>query len=258
MNTRYPILLVHGLAMKDTFFMKSFGRIDEVLAAQGYTIYKSSIDSFGSIQGNAVQLRREVLNILAETGADKVNIIAHSKGGLDAKHMLRHFGLADQVASLTTICTPHKGSPIATFMMRLPKPLLHFIAWCVDTCYTVLGDSKPDSLTACRQLQRTQTADDAIDGVYCQSYSAGIRPSHWYRDASICMPLLLSHVMESGQVTDGMVPQDSAVFGDYHGHCIDSDLSHTGVIDFMLPTKQRSQVYVFYTNLCHDLVSLGL
>ena len=31
MKTRYPILLVHGLGIKDTFFMKSWGKIDRIL-----------------------------------------------------------------------------------------------------------------------------------------------------------------------------------------------------------------------------------
>ena len=31
MKTRYPIVLVHGLCMKDTFFLKSWGRIDRIL-----------------------------------------------------------------------------------------------------------------------------------------------------------------------------------------------------------------------------------
>ena len=102
MNTRYPIVLVHGLAMKDTFFMKSFGRIDRILRIQGYTVYKSGVDAVGSVESNAGQLKAEVEEILRETGADKVNIIAHSKGGLDAKWMINHLGMAEKAASLTT------------------------------------------------------------------------------------------------------------------------------------------------------------
>ncbi len=78
MKTRYPIVLVHGLAMKDTFFMKSWGRIDRVLRLQGYTVYKSNVDAFGTVENNASQLKEEINSILRETGAGKVNIIAHS------------------------------------------------------------------------------------------------------------------------------------------------------------------------------------
>lgn len=49
MKTRFPIVLVHGLGMKDTFFMKSWGWIDRILRVQGYTVYKSNVDGFGTI-----------------------------------------------------------------------------------------------------------------------------------------------------------------------------------------------------------------
>ena len=119
MNTRYPIILVHGLAMKDTFFLRSWGRIDRILRSQGYTVYKSNVDGFGTVEGNAAQLKAEIDGILQETGAEKVNLIAHSKGGLDAKYMIQQLDMAHKVASLTTLCTPHRGTPIASFIMGL-------------------------------------------------------------------------------------------------------------------------------------------
>ena len=133
MNTRYPILLVHGLAMKDTFFMKSFGRIDRILRIQGYTVYTSQIDAVGSVAGNAAQLKAEIEQILRDTGAEKVNLIAHSKGGLDAKWMIEHLGMADKVASLTTLCTPHQGSPVASFVLKFPKFAVKYAAFWVNT-----------------------------------------------------------------------------------------------------------------------------
>ena len=117
MKTRYPLLLVHGFAMKDTFFMRSFGRIDRILRIQGHQVFTSKIDAVGNVESNAQQLKEEIDRICAETGAEKVNIIAHSKGGLDAKYMIQHLGMADRVASLTTLCTPFKGSPIASFSL---------------------------------------------------------------------------------------------------------------------------------------------
>lgn len=46
--------------------------------------------------------------------------IAHSMGGLDARYMLSKLGMADRVAALVTICTPHRGSPIADAILGLP------------------------------------------------------------------------------------------------------------------------------------------
>ena len=49
MNTKYPILLVHGIAIKDFWFIKSFGEIDRILRIEGFKVYKSKVDSFGTI-----------------------------------------------------------------------------------------------------------------------------------------------------------------------------------------------------------------
>ena len=47
-------------------------------------------------------------------GAEREHIIAHSMGGLDARHAIAHVpGLAGRVATLVTIGTPHRGSPVA-------------------------------------------------------------------------------------------------------------------------------------------------
>ena len=114
MATKYPIILVHGFLIKDIGLIKSFGRIDKMLKEKGYIVYKSRVDSFGAVETNADILKAEVAKVLKENNVDKVNIIAHSKGGLDAKYMIEHYAMYEQIASLTTLCTPHKGSPIAS------------------------------------------------------------------------------------------------------------------------------------------------
>src|SRR5438445_10447863 len=43
----------------------------------------------------------------------RVNIVAHSMGGLDARYAISRLGLADRVASLVTIGAPHLGTPLA-------------------------------------------------------------------------------------------------------------------------------------------------
>ena len=57
--------------------------------------------------------------------AEPVNVIAHSMGGLDARYMITHLGMAEQVRSLTTVATPHHGTFVAdwfvaNFRQRVP------------------------------------------------------------------------------------------------------------------------------------------
>ena len=262
MKTRYPIVLVHGLAMKDTFFMKSWGRIDRVLRLQGYTVYKSNVDAFGTVENNASQLKEEINSILRETGAGKVNIIAHSKGGLDAKYMIRELGMAEQVASLTTLCTPHRGSLIASFIMRFPKFAVKYAAFWVNAVYRILGDCQPDSFTACEELKRTESVAtetlNVAEGVFCQSFSAAIRKGKGKRDFVMTIPHIFSRFIEKDRITDGMVPRDSAIFGQYRGDCLDDSVSHTEIVDFMVSRKKRDKIFAFYSALCEELVRAGL
>ena len=262
MKTRYPIVLVHGLGMKDTFFMKSWGWIDRILRVQGYTVYKSNVDSFGTVESNAKQLKEEISRILEETGAEKVNIIAHSKGGLDAKYMIQQMDMAKQVASLTTLCTPHKGSPIASFVMRFPRAAVKYAAFWVNLAYKILGDKTPDSFTACEELKRTESLEEetvnVADGVLCQSFSAAIRPGEDAADFVMTIPMMFSRFIEKGRITDGLVPRDSAIFGKYRGDCVDGSISHTEIVDFMVRDKKRDKIFAFYSALCEELANAGL
>lgn len=262
MNTRYPILLVHGLAMRDTFFMKSWGRIDRILRIQGYTVYKSGVDAFGTVRTNAQQLKDEIVSILRETSAEKVNIIAHSKGGLDAKYMIQNLGMASCVASLTTLCTPHRGSPIASFIMRFPRFAVKFAAFWVNLAYRILGDRQPDSFSACEELRRTERLETETvhiaAGILCQSFSAAMRPGKGKADFVMTIPMIFSRFIEKDHITDGLVPRDSAIFGNYRGDCLDDSVSHTEIVDFMVRDKKRDKIFAFYSMLCEELVHAGL
>lgn len=262
MQTRYPIMLVHGLAMKDVLFVRSFGSIDRMLRREGNHVAVSRVDGFGSIEGNAAQLKAEVCSLLQETGAEKVNLIAHSKGGLDAKYMIAQLDMAEKTASLTTLCTPHRGTPVANFVLRLPKWLLRPAAAVVNGVYRLLGDRHPDCLTAVNQLKRLekdlgQEMVNISDRVYCQSFSAVMRKGDPNADFVMRIPLLVSRYMEKGRETDGMVPKDSAIFGTYRGEALDGSVSHTEMVDFLVTKKKRERIHGFYTALCQELARMG-
>ena len=262
MTTRYPILLVHGLGMKDTFFMSSWGKIDRVLREQGSQVYKSSIDAFGSVKTNAIQLKDEILTLMRTTGAEKVNLIAHSKGGLDAKQMIQNLDMAPCIASLTTLCTPHRGSPIASFILRFPKFAVKYVAFWVNAVYKLLGDRQPDSFAACEELRRTESLEtetvNLAQGVLCQSFSASVKKGGGKADFVMAIPLIFSRFIEKNSITDGLVPQDSAIFGEYRGECIDDSVSHTEIVDFMVRSRKRQKIFAFYTALCEELAKAGL
>lgn len=256
MNTRYPVVLVHGIILKDIKFFKAFGRIEKILKRRGFTVYTAKTDGFGTIENNAEQLKKHIESILKTENAEKVNLIAHSKGGLDAIDMIANLGMEEKVASLTTLCTPHRGSPIATSLLRLPKIMQKFIAFWINLWYRIFGDKHPDALTVCKQLQSAPAKEQPPlpETIYCQSFSATLERS---RDDFV-MGIPLAFYRRFGKdACDGLVPVSSAEFGVYRGNCTSDSLSHSQIVDFMAGKKKKEKIYAFYVGLCEELAQMG-
>ena len=77
-DTRYPILMVHGVFFRDFRYFNYWGRIPGELKKNGARIYYGNHQSAAAVKDSGEELRRRILEILEETGAGKVNIIAHS------------------------------------------------------------------------------------------------------------------------------------------------------------------------------------
>src|SRR5204863_9953712 len=81
----------------------------EQLERAGVQLYSPRVPPASSISARAARLA-DLIRALPEP---RVNIVAHSMGGLDARYAISRLGLADRVASLVTIGTPHLGTPLA-------------------------------------------------------------------------------------------------------------------------------------------------
>ena len=258
MKSKYPIILVHGVAVKDFLFFKAFGKIEKILKTEKYHVYTAATDAFGSIESNAAQLKAYIQKVLKEEQAQKVNLIAHSKGGLDAKYMIQHLCMEDKVASLTTLCTPHQGASLASTLLKLPKVLLYIIAFFINVGYRILGDKHPDSLKACQQLQRTAYLEDDFlhiyEKIYCQSYSSVLEKSR--EDFVMDVPLMLFKKFDQCP-SDGLVSVESAKFANYKGLCMEESVSHTEIIDLMTKKSKKEKIFSFYRQLCAELVEMG-
>lgn len=121
-HTRYPIVLVHGIILKDIVFFKAFGRIEKTLKRQGYKVYTAKTDGFGTIENNAEQLKSHILKILELEHTDKVNLIAHSKGGLDSKYMINQLNFAEHVPPLIHPTFPSLTFATGSMCLNVPNP----------------------------------------------------------------------------------------------------------------------------------------
>jgi triacylglycerol lipase len=108
---RRPVLLVHGYLCNRGLWWWLRRR----LRARGIAAATINLEPpLGGIDGFAEALAARIDQLLAETAADRVVLVAHSMGGLAARAYLRRHG-ADKVARLVTLATPHHG----TLMARL-------------------------------------------------------------------------------------------------------------------------------------------
>lgn len=116
----YPIVLAHGFFGTDQFIdvVDYWWQVQDALAADGETqVLVGDVDPFNDSTTRGHQLEAEIEQYLAQTGYAKVNIIAHSQGGLDARVVAAE--RPDIVASVVTLSTPHEGSPVADLALGL-------------------------------------------------------------------------------------------------------------------------------------------
>ena len=115
-KTKYPIVLCHGMAGFDSLFgvVDYFNGIAETLKSEGANVYVTHVPAFASSEQRGEALLAQIEDIVAQTGAPKVNLIGHSHGGFDVRYVTAV--RPDLVASTTTIGTPHKGAELADFL----------------------------------------------------------------------------------------------------------------------------------------------
>jgi len=119
-----PIVLHHGLLgfpglRVGNLKLSYFRGIDAALQSSGHPLIIPAVHPTGGVELRARQLKTQILRELRKNGLrnQRILIIAHSMGGLDARYMINKLGMADRVAGLLTVCTPHRGSPYADWCL---------------------------------------------------------------------------------------------------------------------------------------------
>jgi len=207
----FPIVLVHGIArfdilaviirdklnLPDDGHKDYFKGIRNHLEANGFTVSEPNLSFAGSVDLRAEGLANHVNEVMQRTGNPKVHIIAHSMGGIDARHMIVDKGMGDRVASLTTIGTPHHGTPVAD---RIAQPGGAALVKMLDQVVDVDGFADLTT-TACEQFNRRAEDAEAKNSVSYRTYAAS---ENWF---DVFAPLVLPWLIISEQEgrNDGLV-----------------------------------------------------
>lgn len=266
-KTRYPILLLHGAGFRDLKRPLYWGRIPGALEAHGAALYYGQQDGWGKVTENARFLKRRLLDILAETGAEKVNIIAHSKGGLEARVLASGLGMGDKIASITTVGTPHRGSRVIDRLLEAPRPLFSLAALAVNNWIRLAGDKKPDFLAVCQGFSTAAMAAFNRENpnqpqVFYQSYAC-VMAAPW-SDINLGTANLVIQWLEGDN--DGLVSVSSAQWGAV-SHVLQGPgrrgISHLDEVDFRRrPFKKQGKgildICDVYVEMVQDLKARGL
>ena len=255
---KYPVILAHGIVAHDRKSMIDFwGNIPERLRQTGIAVYFGNTDAWGNYESNAAILKETIDAVLAETKSEKVNIIAHSKGGLDSRYMIHKYDYGDRVASLTTVSTPHHGAEISDLIYQqkivhtpLARRLLH-------TFGKLYGDANPNLYELNHQLttekmkefNETVTADNRV---YYQSFYTTMK-NQW---DDIMFFHSFKYLKGKSGANDGVVSEYSSTWGD-NVFEIDGRISHAEIVDYKKKKIHGIDIPGIYLQIAEKLCALG-
>ena len=200
---RLPVVLAHGFLGFDEIGLGNrkhlyFRGIGEQLERAGAQLYCPRVPPASSISARAARLA-DLIRALPEP---RVNIVAHSMGGLDARFAISRLGLADKVASLVTIGTPHLGTPLADAGHAVFGRITRLLRKLVDL--TGFGDLTTEGMTKFN-LEVPDAQGVAYASVVGRSGRLKTNPLLW--------PSHL-YLAECSGPNDGVVPTTSQAHGE--------------------------------------------
>jgi triacylglycerol lipase len=207
-----------------------FNGVAAHLRRQGHTVFTPSVNPIGCVEVRGEQLAAAIVRAL--DGPPKIHIIAHSMGGLDARFALAHVrDFADRVATLVTIGTPHRGSPVADALVSGTGPILAHIpaflirqlernAGALHDLTTEAGSRFDDSTPDSRGVRYVDIAGDASKGGH---------------ELFLFQLAAVIGRFTGGAINDGVVARSSAVRAG-HESLADWPVDHAGEVGWSFDT----------------------
>jgi triacylglycerol lipase len=272
---RHPIILAHGIARFDVLLrpdnlpaldsLDYWRNVRTWLTAAGYEVHHTDVDWAGPVVKRARQLAEQIVDYVNRRpgGPTKVHIVAHSMGGLDSRWAIARCGLGPQVASLTTLGTPHHGTSFADWGME--TELTQSVSYVLRLLGIDSGGLRDLTTRACRERNRELADFEARnhDGIRYQSY-AGVQTAEnifWL----LRYPYEL--ILRRQGPNDGLVPASSARWNDqaFQGTL---NYDHLNMIGWWDPAELElfgggkdpvafeAEIRRFYLGLAHKLDAL--
>lgn len=246
MPTKFPIVFAQGL-----FRLSSLGSpqqspfnyfrgVDVALRKEGNEVLITRVCSGESLEERACLLKKQIQESFASQ-RNKINIIAHSMGGLDARYMISKLGMGERVASLVSVSVPHRGSYLAELMLKIGKEFNNQV-----------------SLLKIWELLRPEVCSRFNEQVSDISSVAYFSYGGWCAFWQMAPFLWLSFaiLLKAEGHNDGLVSASSARWGRYLGNLPSDHLQQVGW-DFAITRNKAFKSTRFYLELANFLSRSG-
>ncbi len=263
-ETKYPVLLVHGVFFRDYKFPNYWGRIPKELELNGAEVYFGNQQSAASVEDSGKELVSRIKEIVKDCGCQKVNVIAHSKGGLDIRCAVNQSDIGRYIASITTINTPHRGCEFAQYLLeKIPVKMQEKIAGTYNSAMRKLGDKNPDFMAAVNDLtadtcKKMDSGFGIPEGIFCQSVGSKLNKA---TNGKFPLNFTYNLVKYFDGPNDGLVSETSFEWGEKYTF-ITTDgkrgVCHGDMIDLNRENIDGFDVREFYVSLVADLKNRGL
>ena len=193
---------------------------------------------FNDSEYRADEIEGQFMDILTETGARKINLLAHSQGGIDSRIFISARGHGHEVGVLAMVATPNRGVILGDMILGTVTGVSQeVIASIIDFFGNLIDGSESDIRQALAQISIAK-----MEGEFNPAHPDDTRVTYWSWAGYTCGMLdfdcrrehddervgtvlsLTYNLIKNGPEdegygpNDGMVPVYSAKWGTYMGH----------------------------------------
>lgn len=259
---KYPVLLCHGygglsMLISESPMHKSCMRLRE----HGIHAFAPNIVPYATVDIRAAQWTDVIQKLKKQYGYEKINVVAHSMAGLDMRYAITHLKMDSEIASLTSIAAPHRGTSLAETVLTAPETIKEKLGeladWVGENIYPT---QKSDSVAAVKQLTRDyvtqvfnpETPD--VEGIPYYSYSAAVGKGT-KAPLNAIYKVQNQIIYQNEGINDSFVTVESAKWGT---HLKTLDLSHLEQIEIQVSKERKPKVDAFWLDLVMNLKNNGL
>jgi triacylglycerol lipase len=228
------------LAPQEFLGVNYFRDVRDHVAAAGHHVLMAKVPPLGTCDQRA-QVLAAAIQQEFPAGAGPIHIIAHSMGGLDSRTIIGRnlLGLADpgRIASLTTLSTPHRGSPVADLLAGpVPTDARRIAYDIISNVIARLG--VPTGALANLTAEAAARVPDPVAAgtqrhIRFRSYFAAGRSG--LLSTSLLLAPTYNYIHQvTGQDNDGVVALESAKYGEFQPQTWECD--HVDMIGYNLDT----------------------